>query len=460
LEARNKALTTLRKLDEIMMASLGFEDVAQKVTDAIAYELKFNIGVLALVDEQRGVLRRVAISRTYSTEKGKRLQSSPFEKTEIRLVETRNLGIRAILEKKVYVTSNLYDVLVPAESEETARKIQEIGNIKSSLVYPVSSKGKVIGVMIFSLDKHSKELSIYEMEMMKKLIDVVGIALDNAQVYQQLRDITKQLAQANEKLKQLDKLKDDFVSIASHELRTPMTAIRSYAWMALHRSDIPLSQRLERYLYRTLISTERLINLVNDMLNVSRIESGKIEIDPKPFDIVMLVKEVCEEVKAKADEKKLKLELLGHKVPQVFADPDKVHQVLLNLVGNALKFTYPGGIISIDFFTDGQVVEVSVKDNGAGISQEDLSQLFHKFARLDNSYISLSTSGGTGLGLYISKSLIELMHGRIWVKSKGMDQGSTFTFSLPVVSQEILQHANAFKIESKGEVKSLESVAI
>ena len=232
--------------------------------------------------------------------------------------------------------------------------------------------------------------------------------------------------------------------------------------MALHRSDIPLSQKLQRYLYRVLVSTERLINLVNDMLNLSRIEAGRIEIAPKVIDMLELVKDTIEDVKAKANEKRIQITLLEHNLPKVFADPDKVREVLLNLIGNSLKFTYPGGLIAIDFFSDGKMLEITIKDNGAGIAKEDLGRLFHKFSRLDNSYTSISTSGGTGLGLYISKNLIELMHGKIWVESEGVDKGSSFTFSLPTANKEVLQHAKDYQVEPEDgmEAKSLESVAI
>lgn len=333
-------------------------------------------------------------------------------------------------------------------------------NIHALLILPIQHLKQLTGVLVLASLKQVDKIDAEEIEFGEMVTRLIDLAFRLQDTESSLTQITKQVYEMNTKLHQLDRLKDDFVSVASHELRTPMTAIRSYVWMALHRSDIPLSQKLERYLYRTLISTERLINLVNDMLNVSRIESGKIEIEPKPFDIAALVKEVMEEVKAKSDEKRLQLQVLEHKVPNVFADPDKVHQILLNLVGNCLKFTYPGGIITVDFFTDGKVVEVSIKDNGAGISKDDLSKLFHKFARLDNSYISISTSGGTGLGLYISKSLIELMHGSIWVNSEGVDKGSTFTFSLPVANEENLKHAKDFEVTTEGEVKPLEPVAI
>lgn len=230
-----------------------------------------------------------------------------------------------------------------------------------------------------------------------------------------------------------DKVKDEFVSIVSHELRTPMTAIRSYAWMALHKSDIKLSEKMEKYLIRILISTERMIKLVNDLLNVSRIEANKLEINLESVDMMSVVKDVFDEVYySKSQDKDIKFTVLEQPLPKVLADPEKLREVLLNLIGNAVKYTDSGGSIIVSFFTDGRVLEISVKDSGIGISKEDLGRLFTRFGRLDNSYVSFSTSGGTGLGLYISKSLIELMNGRIRAYSEGPGKGTTFTFSLPV----------------------------
>lgn len=337
---------------------------------------------------------------------------------------------------------------------------KQFHQIHSLLILPIQHRHKLSGILVLGSSNSADKIDSEEIEFGKMITRLVDLTYRLQDTESSLTQITQQVYEMNVKLHQLDKLKDDFVSIASHELRTPMTAIRSYVWMALHKADIPLSQKLERYLYRTLVSTERLINLVNDMLNVSRIESGKIEITPKAFNIVELVKEVVEEVKTKADEKQLHLVVLEHNLPAVFADADKVHQILLNLIGNSLKFTYPGGSIMVDFFTDGKMVEIIVKDNGSGIAQEDLTKLFHKFSRLENSFTALSTSGGTGLGLYISKNLIELMHGRIWVKSDGVDKGTTFTFSLPVANKEILAHAKDFEVKAQGEAKPLEAVAI
>lgn len=323
------------------------------------------------------------------------------------------------------------------------------------MIIPVSV-GLLIIILIINVFYNRKTKDLEERN--KKL---TALTLENIEVNKQLRSALNLLADANQKLKQLDQLKDDFVSIASHELRTPMTAIRSYAWMALNRSDVPLSKNLEKYVARILISTERLINLVNDMLNLSRIESGRIEIVPEPVDLLSLTKDIVDEVYySKSREKNIQFVVLEQQAPKVFADPEKLRQVFLNLVGNSLKFTPNGGKITFSFFSDGKVVETSVSDTGVGISKDDMSKLFHKFSRLDNSYTAAATSGGTGLGLYISKSLVELMHGKIWVSSEGSGKGTTFTVALPIASQEILKNAEKYAVKAHGPVKGLEPVAI
>lgn len=321
---------------------------------------------------------------------------------------------------------------------------------------------------MIGLNKNPEQLIPQELDILADFAELTALVIDNSNLLGELRNSRQSYAQMtqtiysmNAKLHQLDKLKDDFVSVASHELRTPMTSIRSYAWMALYRSDVTLSEKLKRYLTRTLTSTERLINLVNDMLNVSRIESGRIEIIPRAFDIKQLVDDVVAEVAPKASEKKINIKIDPNEVSQIIADPDKIHQVLLNLIGNSLKFTPESGIIEISFFSDGKSVETKVKDSGVGIAKEDMQRLFQKFGRLDNTYVAAATTGGTGLGLYISKSLIELMKGKIWANSEGLGKGAEFIFSLPVATKEALAELANYQIKpAKGEAKGLEPVAI
>lgn len=333
-------------------------------------------------------------------------------------------------------------------------------DIKSIIISPIHFGKKLSGSLVLANPKEGQEIVKEELEIIELVTHLVSLAFKIQDTQTSLTNITQEVYKMNAKLHQLDKLKDDFVSVASHELRTPMTAIRSYAWMALNRPDVILTEKMKKYLNRTLISTERLINLVNDMLNVSRIEAGSIEIRPKSFDVRALAEDVMVEVGPKAFEKTFHLEVESGNPVEVFADEDKVHQILLNLVGNSLKFTPAEGTINMSFLPDGKMVDISVADSGVGISKDDQSRLFRKFERLDNSYVSSATSGGTGLGLFISKSLVELMGGKIWASSEGFGKGSTFSFSLPQSTPEVLSQAEKYTKKPEGDIKILEPVVI
>lgn len=449
LDERDRILQSFKRIYQLILEDLDYNTVVRSVADIISTELAFATGVLAIFDESKATIKRVAAS--YAKEE---------VIIEVPVSNPDNLMSKAVRERRVFSTNNVYDVLRPVISAEEAGKIQNLMSIKTTTVFPIFMQDKPLGVFITNTHKDKKGLSEYELEVIDSFVNLIGLALQDAKIYTFLKDTSQLLEQANLKLMQVDELKDDFVSVASHELRTPMTAIKSYAWMALNKSDITLSDKLKRYLAIILSSTDRLINLVNDMLNISRIESGRVEIVPEVFDIKKLVLEACTEVSAKALEKGIRLRVSPDVPPKVFADSAKVSQVLLNLLGNSLKFTGIDGLIEVSFFSDGRLVDVSIKDNGVGIAYEDISRLFQKFERLDHSYETAGTSSGTGLGLYISKSLVELMHGRIWAHSEGVGKGAVFTFSLPVATKEVLDHPDQFSIKSIGEVKNLEPAAI
>ncbi|HVF69582.1 MAG TPA: sensor histidine kinase [Xanthomonadales bacterium] len=257
-----------------------------------------------------------------------------------------------------------------------------------------------------------------------------------------LEKATSQLEVANEKLKALDKLKDEFVSLASHELRTPMTAIKSYLWMTLQGDAGVLNDTQKLYLTRSYSSVERLIKLVNDMLNISRIESGRITIEAKKVNIYELAQEVVQEISSRASE--LGVHVIISKdiqLPDVLADSDKIKEVLINLLGNSLKFTPKDGTITISFMQTEGMVETKVSDTGAGISHEGISKLFQKFNMLPESYSINKSASGSGLGLYISRSIVELHKGKIWATSEGLGKGSQFSFSLRVFKEEDLGEA-------------------
>lgn len=327
------------------------------------------------------------------------------------------------------------------EQFEAVKEFMREENI--SVILPLYVGVEIEGILVLGEKKSGEIYSNQDIDVLEIFGPEISVAVQNSKAYEEIRQFnitltheiekaTHDLKIANNKLQELDKLKDDFVSVASHELRTPMTAIKSYLWMALNKRKDELSDDMKRYLDRSYISVERLISLVNDMLNISRIEGGRVKFTLAEVDLVDLVHEVIDEVSPRANEKKIAIEVVDHDLPKVLCDQDKINEVIINLVGNSIKFTPEGGKISVSFGTSGDLVSVKVVDNGRGIDPADLPRLFSKFGRLDNSYVSVAESEGTGLGLYICKSLIELHKGRIEVKSEGLDKGAEFTFWLPI----------------------------
>ena len=255
----------------------------------------------------------------------------------------------------------------------------------------------------------------------------------NVTLHQEVERATHDLKEANEHLKELDQLKDEFVSLASHELRTPMTIIKNYLWMLSNDTKNPLETKQKEYVDRSYSSVNRLINLVNDMLNVSRIESGRFTINLEKTDVTTLANETVKDILPRAQE--LGITLVFHDAQKtmkpVLADPERIKQVLINLIGNALKFTPQNGRISVWLEAGTAEAIVHVTDTGKGLRVEDISKLFQKFSIAGNQNLRKLNSQGTGLGLYLSKSIINLHKGKIGVYSKGEEHGTTFTFTLP-----------------------------
>ncbi len=245
--------------------------------------------------------------------------------------------------------------------------------------------------------------------------------------------VASQTAGAVEKsrLFEEDQLKSEFVAVASHELLTPTAAMQGYLSMILDEGMGKVDKRARTYLTTVYSEAKRLAALVKDLLNVSRIERGKIVVHSEPLDLIAAIQQVIDSLIFRAKERKISLNLATAKpaLPQVMADSEKLAEVLVNLIGNAIKYTPEGGKAEITTEVRGTQVLIHIKDNGIGMKPEDMQHLFSKFFRASNS--DQTKQGGTGLGLYITKSIIELMGGAISVESQ-LNKGSTFTFSLPI----------------------------
>lgn len=232
------------------------------------------------------------------------------------------------------------------------------------------------------------------------------------------------------KLKEIDKMKADFFSLMAHELRTPLTSIKEGTNLMREGIGGEITEKQKRLL--TIISEQcnRLIELVNSLLDISKIEAGMISLNLTNLDINLLITKAIAETELLAASKNISLKVdIAHDLPIIKVDNERMLQVLLNLIGNAVKFTPSGGKVTVSAQTVGQEVQVSVMDTGPGIPEENLNTIFDKFKQTNTK--SYNTIKGTGLGLAIVKHIIIAHGGRVWVESE-VGHGSTFIFALPV----------------------------
>lgn len=252
----------------------------------------------------------------------------------------------------------------------------------------------------------------------------------NQSLEQRVLQRTSELQAANEKLKELDRLKSTFVSVVSHELRTPMTSIKGYVENLLDGLAGKLNEKQTHSLERVKHNIDRLTRMINELLDLSKIEAGRLELQLAPISMADVVEDVLENYQTAARQKSLTLHAaLCPPLPPVRADSDKLHRILINLVHNAIKFTPEGGKISIEVKAqEDDFVRVSVTDNGPGIPSNELDKIFDKFYRSLSAPIE---ARGAGLGLAIAKNLVELHGGVMWVEST-VGKGSRFSFTIPI----------------------------
>jgi PAS domain S-box-containing protein len=243
------------------------------------------------------------------------------------------------------------------------------------------------------------------------------------------KDITEK-QRYEKRLRDLDRMKSDFVSNVSHELRTPLTAIKGSADNMLDGITGPLNEKQTRYLTRMKSNADRLTRLINNILDLSRIEAGRIDLKATSLSLATVAQEVMESIRPVASDKLISLEVASpDSGASAWADRDKVVQVLTNLIGNAVKFTPPHGQVRVSIRRNGAGwTEVSVADTGPGVAADEAEKIFDKFYQVAQA--GKHKSGGTGLGLAISKVLVEMHGGKIWVKSEP-GGGSIFSFTLP-----------------------------
>jgi signal transduction histidine kinase len=270
---------------------------------------------------------------------------------------------------------------------------------------------------------------------LQSLAGQAALAVQNALLVSELKQQNEEITAANAKLRELDMVKSRFLSVATHELRTPLSVILGYNSMLAESLEDRLGEEEKRTFSESVAACKRLIRLVNSMLDLNQIQSGKMKMNFAREDLRQVASGVVALLQPDARRRDIKLGLeLPARLPRLALDAERIQQVLINLIGNALKFTKPGGVINVAVRQrDSNAVEVSVRDTGIGISQKDQERIFDEFAQITRQ-AERRQREGSGLGLAIVRRIIEAHDGKVMVIS-APGVGSTFTFTLPLRSR-------------------------
>jgi len=326
------------------------------------------------------------------------------------------LGRTAITLEPVQVA----DIALSGAYEGRLREILIDSGIRAILAVPMVREGHLIGCLAVTRNQPG-EFPTETIELLRTFATQSALAIQNARLYQEIEDKSRQLEAASQH-------KSEFLANMSHELRTPLNAVIGFSEVLRDRMFGELNEKQEEYLNDIHASGQHLLSLINDILDLSKIEAGRMELELTEFDLPATLENALTLVRERAGRHGIALTLnVDEGVEQVRADERKVRQVVLNLLSNAIKFTPAGGRIEVRAAPVDGFVEVSVSDTGVGIAPEDQEAIFEEFRQVGTAAKKVE---GTGLGLALSRKFIELHGGRIWVKSE-VGHGSTFTFTLP-----------------------------
>jgi signal transduction histidine kinase len=406
-----KSESLLFKITEDINHGKSFDEIFDLVYENLKKVIPYNrIGIATLKESNMLVARKTRSD-------GPIILGDDFEE------DIRDSSLKNVIEKgEPRIINDLEDYLKKKPDSKSTQKIVNEG-IKSNLTLPLLVKGKPVGVIFFS-SRDKNRYSEKDSEYLKLIAGHIAISFEKA-------IIIEELEKANERLRELNKMKDEFVSIVSHDLRSPLTNILLFSDMCLMRNFGELTEKQKEAVQSIQKATQHLTKLINNLLDLAKIEAGKIELHKFKGKIGDAVRESINAMQFNAHEKKIDIRLnLPEAEPEINADWLKIFQVMNNLIGNAIKFTHEGGSVTINVIYSQDGAEVSVADTGQGIAEDDIPLIFDKYKQVK----SKATKGekGFGLGLAIAKNLIDLHDGRIWVES-ALGKGTAFYFTIPAL---------------------------
>lgn len=326
-----------------------------------------------------------------------------------------------------------------SDPEDPTYKLMSLYSI-AACVKLESSKER-IGYMLLGFKQNGHAYTNQDVELIRIVADELAVAIQNTlrfekieafnqTLQQEVEDATKQLRASNKKLQELDEAKDEFISMASHQLRTPLTSVKGYLSMALEGDAGPLKTDQKRLVEEAYSSAQRMVYMISDFLNISRIKTGKFVLERETVRLPQLIKEELPQIKSAAKSRGITVNVsLPEHFPALRLDENKIRQVVMNFMDNATFYSNSGGNIDIELSQDGEYATFTVKDDGIGVPEKEQAKVFTKFFRASNA--RHVRPDGTGLGLFMAKKVITAHDGELIFKT-AENKGSTFGFRLPI----------------------------
>ena len=411
INQRNRDLLVLKRISETILGSLDLKVVLDRILEEAMASGRFDLGNIRLLDPNDDTLR-VATFKGYRTCEHV-LAHRPLSKS-VEVAKSRfgdRMFERACVEEDVQACRGL-------------RTLKEEG-AASMIDVPVRAENEVLGIIQLA-SRERRSFKPTDVSLLETIGNQLGMAIQRAQLYEKTEAQARELAKTN-------KLQADFSAMIAHDLRSPLMNITGVAEVMMQGMFGSVTEEQTKWLLRIQTNSRSLVELVNDFLDVSKLEAGYVNVKRERVDLKELIEKSVESYGVLAQEKRISIHnAIVSSLPLIGADPRRLDQVLGNLISNAIKFTSEDGEIEVGAHAmDGGWVNVWVKDNGDGIAADEIDHIFQKYRQAGS--LKASTQKGTGLGLVICKMIVEAHGGKIWVVSD-QGAGSTFSFSLPAMA--------------------------
>jgi signal transduction histidine kinase len=422
-EALERQTAVAEVLKTISRSTFDLEPVLEIVIENAARLSQADIAWMSRVEEDS--FQTLAYSKGFPTDLRAQLAADRAQLGAEGWVPVGAKG--GLMSTVVQLRTTLHIPDVKADPAFKDARVVRATASRTVLGVPMLREGAVIGAMVLARYE-VRPFDDREIELVQTFADQAAIAIENIRLFSEIEDKSQQIELASRN-------KSEFLANMSHELRTPLNAIIGFSELLLDEMFGDLTARQSEYVRDILSSGKHQLAVINDVLDISKVEAGRLELERSTFPLSGTVSDAVAFVRARATQRGITLsELVYPELGDIDADQRKVKQVLVNLLSNAVKFTPDGGRVAVSATRSDGEVTIAVSDTGAGIALDDLGLIFREFGQT----ASARGHEGTGLGLALAKRIIELHGGRIWVESE-IGQGSTFRFALPVAARQVVQ---------------------